>query len=330
MANSALSADIKDGTKTWNIVGNSDIPIFYLYYYYPTSIEDVEDYQEWAREYVWDFKVGKNSLKVARQVTDVLKHFFLKDTLSSLAFVCIPASSKRKHRLRFEKFSYQVARNCGMHDGYDHIEIEYDREAKNQGGGEDFDNLSFDEKWFKGKKVLLFDDVVTQGHSIKNMTEELEDIGATVIGAVTLGRTVHHDRGEDPYDKTDWTIKIGDVTKGASKQKVHTTEESVRLFKQYKDVAKVAQTRGLTEGTIYNHLFSTETLDPHDYISDHEYERAVRIYEEGHEHPAAMLDEFLDIAGKAAFYYLRRKENDGDSQAEVRRAALINVFDDDD
>lgn len=45
------------------------------------------------------------------------------------------------------------------------------------------------------------------------------------------------------------------------------------------------------------HLFSTETLDPHDYIQDDEYEKAVDIYEEGYEHPAAMLDEFLDADG---------------------------------
>ncbi len=309
MENNEHTADIKDGIKKWKIVGNSEIPVFYLYYYYPTSVEDIEDYQEWAREFVWDFKIGKNSLKVARQVTDVLRHFFMKDTLDSLTFVCIPASTKKKHRLRFEKFSYQVAMNCDMYDGFDHIELKYDREAKNQGGGEDFDNLRFDKKWFKGKTVLLFDDVVTQGNSISNMADELERMGATVIGAVTLGRTVHYDRGKDPYDSTDWTIKTVPGKKVVPNPKGGTKEESVRLFRKYKNVAKVAQVRGLTEGTIYNHLFSTETLDPHDYIQDDEYERAVDIYEEGHEHPAAMLDEFLDAGGKAAFYYIWRNEN---------------------
>lgn len=325
-----LNTDIKDGTKTWECIGMSDIPVFYLYYYYPTSIEMVEDYQEWARMFVWDFKIGKNSLKVAKQVTEVLNHFFLKDTLSSLTFVCIPASTKRKYHLRFEKFSYQVARDCGMNDGYDHIWVDYDRDAKHQGGEEDFDNLRFDKKWFKGKKILLFDDVITQGNSIKNMTDELEGMGATVIGAVTLGRTVHNDRGEDPYDKMDWPAKIGTGTKESTKHKVNTTEESVRLFKKYGDAAVVAQERGLAEGTIYTHLFNTETLDPHEYITDDEYKRAVRIYEGGYEHPAAMLDEFLDVAGKVAFYYIRRHENNKDSQAEARRATLINIFDDDD
>jgi hypothetical protein len=48
-------------------------------------------------------------------------------------------------------------------------------------------------------------------------------------------------------------------------------------------------------------------LDPDNYISDYNYRRAVAIYEAGYDDRSSMVDEFLDTAAKAAFYFKRRK-----------------------
>ena len=55
----------------------------------------------------------------------------------------------------------------------------------------------FDENSFKGKFVLLFDDVSTTGASIYNYKMRIEKLGAKVIGACTIGRT-KHERGTTP------------------------------------------------------------------------------------------------------------------------------------
>lgn len=306
MKSKEIIDDIQDGIKGWKIVEDADLPVFYLYYYYPTSLGEVEDYQEWAREFIWNFKDGENTNEVIEQVVKVLNHFFLKETLSSLTFVCIPASTEEKNQIRYEVFSLEVAHSCAMWDGYDHVELIYDRNAKHKGGEEDYDNISFDKKWFKGKTVILFDDIITHGNSIHNMKCRLQTMGVTVIGAITLGRTVHHDCGIDPYDSMDLSVK----KRGSRtiKNKVSSSaKESARLFKSLKHVELVAKERALALSTIYGHLFSTGTLDPHEFITQDEYAKAFRIYEEEYEHPSLELDKFLDVSAKAAFYYIRRE-----------------------
>ena len=82
--------------------------------------------------------------------------------------------------------------------------------------------------------------------------------------------------------------------------------ESEALFRRYDSVSRVARERGLAESTVYGHLFSTGMLDPDNYISDYNYRRAVAIYEAGYDDRSSMVDEFLDTAAKAAFYFKRR------------------------
>ncbi len=64
---------------------------------------------------------------------------------------------------------------------------------------------------------------------------------------------------------------------------------------------------GLAPSTVYGHLFSTGTHDPHEFITQNEYDRAFRIYEDDYEQPSLELDKFLDVSAKAAFYYIRRE-----------------------
>jgi len=304
--------DIKDGIKTWESVGNAGIPVYYLYYYYPTSISDLDHNQEWARRFIWDFKDGDNADEAAAQVTKVLKHFFLQETLSDLTLVCIPASSQSKYERRYEEFSSIVCGNCDMWNGFDYIEVDYTREAKHLGGETDYDNISIDGNFFRGKTVILLDDLITKGDSIKIMKRMLTKKGAKVVGAITIGRTVHRDRGIDPYDDMNWTTKKRSSrtsSRGTSSATPasESAYESEALFRRYDSVSRVARERGLAESTVYGHLFSTGMLDPDNYISDYNYRRAVAIYEAGYDDRSSMLDEFLDTAAKAAFYFKRRK-----------------------
>lgn len=203
---SKIDIDIEDGVQTWGFVGNTNLPTFYLYYYYPKSVGCVEDYQEKIRHLIWDFKDG-NNIQVCKQVVTVLKHFFLEETLSSLTFVCIPASTERANKIRYESFSSKVANACNMWNGFDYIGLKYDRKSKHMGGGNDFNNIVLDCQWFRGKRVIIFDDVVTQGDSINNMRCRLKYIGARVVGAITLGYTVHSDYGIHPYTQMDKSVK---------------------------------------------------------------------------------------------------------------------------
>ena len=49
--------------------------------------------------------------------------------------------------------------------------------------------LEFDEKWFDGKRVLVYDDVITRGMSYALYACQLESFGANVLGGIFLART---------------------------------------------------------------------------------------------------------------------------------------------
>ena len=50
--------------------------------------------------------------------------------------------------------------------------------------------MNFDESFFKDKKVLVFDDILTQGTSYARFSCTLENMGAEVLGGYFLGRTL--------------------------------------------------------------------------------------------------------------------------------------------
>ena len=50
--------------------------------------------------------------------------------------------------------------------------------------------INFDKQFFKGKKCIVFDDVLTLGYSYARFSCALEKMGATVLGGYFLGRTL--------------------------------------------------------------------------------------------------------------------------------------------
>jgi orotate phosphoribosyltransferase len=49
--------------------------------------------------------------------------------------------------------------------------------------------IEFDDVFFKGKSVLVFDDVITKGLSYAVYANQLENLGANVLGGLFLART---------------------------------------------------------------------------------------------------------------------------------------------
>ena len=49
--------------------------------------------------------------------------------------------------------------------------------------------IDFDEDWFSGKSVVTFDDVITRGITWATYADQLENLGAHVIGGIFLAKT---------------------------------------------------------------------------------------------------------------------------------------------
>ena len=50
--------------------------------------------------------------------------------------------------------------------------------------------IEFDKDFFHGKKILVFDDILTKGFSYARFACQLEKIGGEVLGGFFLGKTV--------------------------------------------------------------------------------------------------------------------------------------------
>ena len=172
------------------------IPHYFFYWYYPPKkYFNVSSESEYARKLIWNFKDGSSQDKVIEIVKQKLKLTFDTDC-SRLTLVCVPASKILKNEIRYIDFADIVCEELHMTDAFEKIKITKEKTPSNQ-GGKDSAEYFFDGFFFSGRYVVLFDDVVTSGHSIAWFKNKLESFGAIVICAISIGRTYSDYYGDD-------------------------------------------------------------------------------------------------------------------------------------
>lgn len=191
---------LKGCVKDWHVT-RYGIAHDYIYGYLKTSAPREASESEWdIRNLIWAFKndPGKvNQHYSYNQALDIIIPKYereLKNTfgnyLSDLTLVCIPASSSIKNKRRWEEFAQRVCRDLDMRNAYDYIKITSEAVPRHL-GGDGQPSLSFDSAFFKGKYVVLCDDIKTTGASLQRMRERIESLGAEVICSLTIGKTIH-------------------------------------------------------------------------------------------------------------------------------------------
>lgn len=161
--------------------------------YYPVRIKNVGEEQQAARQLVWNFKDGKEFEQVALKTAAELKVQF-GEKVAEVVFCPVPASSAEKNELRYKAFSERVCELSGVVNGYNHISVQGERLAVHEHHNTEksiskVQIIDFDEAFFKGKKCLCFDDIITRGVSYATFANQLEQFGAEVLGGFFLGRT---------------------------------------------------------------------------------------------------------------------------------------------
>lgn len=239
--------EISACVQSWNTIGN--MKVFSMYPYYPTTCDfTIYPAHIRARELIWQFKNGvdphiekptyhnlgtpffnKSQTKRNNSATDsiicdmqtVLSYFF-NEKQKELTLVCVNASSQISHEKRFKEFSSELCNKTGMVNAYPQILITKDGSPKHK-GGTDKAELNWNNEFFKGRFVILFDDVITKGNSMLSYKYKLEEMGAYVIGGITIGKTTHtmdhsefpiyiirkqlQERQEEENRNRDWTVK---------------------------------------------------------------------------------------------------------------------------
>lgn len=125
---------------------------------------------------------------------------------SDIVLLCLPASSKESNTDRFEKLSSDICdfinnqafffNKIKLHNAFTHIEIINEKSPKYTDEGEltkfskttwNLDkDIKFDSDFFKGKKVILLDDIVTTGQTMVDFIDKLNQLGAKPILCLSL------------------------------------------------------------------------------------------------------------------------------------------------
>ena len=195
--------NLRNSVSSWIVLYN-ELRASYLFNYYPITCDFKATEEEWRiRRLVWNFKNDPDKgitdsqhqealNEIIPMLEDKLRSSFDSESLTHLTLVCIPASTQVKTQARYEEYSNRFCHRLGMINAYDYIKVIRDRIGSHEGGtGINTEDLDFDESFFKGKYVLLFDDIITKGTTMIAMKRKLESLGATVVGGLSLGKSKH-------------------------------------------------------------------------------------------------------------------------------------------
>lgn len=163
-----------------------------LHSYIPQNYLDRADVDDAYMHFlVLDFKDGKNYAQ--EWAAKVVGKALSQRDRSDVVFMCIPASTHFQYVRRYERFSEMVCEICGCVNGFPHIFVSNDRMPSHVSKRERnrLNNVVMDADFFRGKKVIIFDDIITTGATANKMQEKLRECGANVIGALFLAKTFH-------------------------------------------------------------------------------------------------------------------------------------------
>ena len=182
-----------------NIKKQKDKLMVWLLKYYPVRIRNVGEQQKADRQTIWDFKDGFKDGRAYEQVAQMTARHLQElfgSRITSIVFSCVPASTAEKNELRYKRFSERVCELTHAINGYPHMQVSAGRLAVHEHRRDETEARTtqmadYDTDFFKGKDVLLFDDIITKGISYATTADNLEACGANVLGGLFLAKTFY-------------------------------------------------------------------------------------------------------------------------------------------
>lgn len=165
---------------------------FNLLEYIPVRYQGLSTSQLQDRKEVFNFKDGNISASLKQSILSRVRNIISANP-SNWVICFIPASTKAKTFNRFSSLALFLSREAGCEVFIDAITNRVDKEAghisgKSNNPTEDF---AFNTSYFKGKKVILIDDVITRGRTFDDTAFKLERFGANEVVGLFVAKTIH-------------------------------------------------------------------------------------------------------------------------------------------
>lgn len=202
VARQALLAGNKDAAKLFAFASpemfDKELPLFpfyrngikcvYVDYYYPKR------YHEWIAEEQWNFTQVVYHFKEGLDncAQSFARAFRILQPGCELTVMFMPCSTEERYHERFSSLANIFPKFRGVYSGFDYISFVGDRKCKhlveNRNDINESSNYIISDD-IKGKKVVIVDDLLTTGSSLKSYADRLEGYGAEVVGAIFLAKT---------------------------------------------------------------------------------------------------------------------------------------------
>jgi len=159
--------------------------------YRELATEEERSFSEW----VINFKDGqKAQLKEGAQMVISKLRQWYGDKARELVCVPVPCSSMAQYRFRFSYFCVVVANTLGQLNPMQHVTILGKRSAAHKNPAhtivkDDNYEVQVDGEFFKGKKVVIVDDIISSGRTADDFAKMLEEAGAEVKGGIFFAKT---------------------------------------------------------------------------------------------------------------------------------------------
>ena len=173
---------------------------FALYSYIPRRKQRKASFEEKdvCRKII-GFKNGRNvytrwaAIGMAKVLTGV--------DLSDICIVCIPASTHAAHVRRWKRFCNILCSVTGAQNGFEHVNVFGNRKRAHVTHCYELATnikhyVDIDKEFFKGRKVIVIDDIYTTGQSSRAFVEAMQRHGAIVVGTLFLAKTRCYTRKE--------------------------------------------------------------------------------------------------------------------------------------
>ena len=164
---------------------------YVIHDYYPLSGigNDVDINIKNIRNFIFSFKDGRKA--DVEYAANIIVESLKKESINieNTCLMIIPASKPEKTNKRFEYFCSMVAKAINIENGFNYLSAIEHEETKGSSDKNIRPFLILNSEQYKGKNVLLFDDVITSGSSFKQVAAKLLETGAKSVTGLFLAKT---------------------------------------------------------------------------------------------------------------------------------------------